>query len=158
MNELVNKSDELMPLTKEQLFEMRGKAVLVTHIDGTPMLYGMDRIAAILDSQSVYGNKNDIMAIYANHFTLGGSEYGLTWIAYPYEPFGKSEQKNGVVHGHWIFKDSTGGGFTEPIDTYICSKCGKVSEMSCAYISKDNFCKNCGAKMDEDTEREDDHA
>ena len=60
-----------------------------------------------------------------------------------------------VVHGHWIFKDSTGGGFTEPIDTYICSKCGKVSEMSCAYISKDNFCKNCGAKMDEDTERED---
>ena len=59
-----------------------------------------------------------------------------------------------VVHGHWIFKDSTGGGFTEPIDTYICSKCGKVSEMSCAYISKDNFCKNCGAKMDEDTEGE----
>ena len=78
------------PLAKVELFEKIGMAVLVGHVDGSPMMYGMDRIAAVLDTVPSFGSMGkDIIAIYGRNLTLGGSEYGISWVAYDYATFGK---------------------------------------------------------------------
>ena len=97
MAEYVSNSYKLKPLRKKDLYEMRGRAVLVAHPDGSPMLYGMNRVAAVLDTVPTYGEtRMGIVAIYGRGLTLGDSEYGVTWIAYDYnEPSGKSGQLEG---------------------------------------------------------------
>ena len=88
MTEPVNNSYKFKPLSKNDLYEMRGKAVLVSRTDGIPIMYGMDRVAAVLDTVAIYGeSKMGIVAIYGRGLTLGDSDYGITWVAYPYEQF-----------------------------------------------------------------------
>ena len=100
MSELVNSAYKFKSLRKSDLYEMRGKAVLVARIDGTPMMYGMDRVAAVLDTVAIYGeSKMGIVAIYGRGLTLGDSDYGITWVAYPYEQFGISEQLQAAQAG-----------------------------------------------------------
>ena len=75
----------LRPLEKSELLQKRGMAVLVEHTDGSHMLYGMDRVAAVIDTISIYGESQmGIVAIYGRGLTLGDSEYGRTWVAYDY--------------------------------------------------------------------------
>ena len=93
MNELVSNAYTLKPLEKSVLYEMRGRAVLVSHPDGTPMMYGMDRVAAVLDTVAIYGeSKLGIVAIYGKGMTLADSDYGFTWVAYDYEQFSNFDQ------------------------------------------------------------------
>ena len=88
----------LKPLEKSELFGMRGTAVLVAHTDGTPMLYGMDRVAAVLDTVSIYGEcKMGIVAIYGRGLTLGDSEYGISWVAYDYSAEAEEALKGGTA-------------------------------------------------------------
>ena len=93
--EPVNKSYELervaddgktlKPLDKSALLQKRGMAVLVASLDGKPMLYGMDRVAAVIDTVPIYGESHmGIVAIYGRGLTLGDSDYGITWVAYDY--------------------------------------------------------------------------
>ena len=49
-----------------------------------------------------------------------------------------------VKHGRWIWNSSPE--FGNPYGSYICSEC----ESKQAY--RENFCPNCGARMDGDTE------
>ena len=75
----------LKPLEKSDLLQKRGMAVLVEHTDGSHMMYGMDRVAAVIDTISIYGESQmGIVAIYGRGLTLGDSEYGRTWVAYDY--------------------------------------------------------------------------
>lgn len=63
---------------------------------------------------------------------------------------------DGKVHGHWIEHDEDAGDASDFRPE--CSVCGERSHMDdglYGYILSD-FCPNCGACMDEDTEREDD--
>ena len=54
-----------------------------------------------------------------------------------------------VVHGHWKF--GCGGSYNGilQVDLWDCSNCGE----SCGYKTK--YCPYCGAKMDEDGEKND---
>ena len=75
----------LKPLEKSDLLPKRGMAVLVASLDGKPMLYGMDRVAAVIDTVPIYGESHmGIVAIYGRSLTLGDSDYGITWVAYDY--------------------------------------------------------------------------
>ncbi len=47
-----------------------------------------------------------------------------------------------VKHGHWIYKEY---GYPTAIAFYKCSVCGNARGFDI-----DNYCPNCGAKMDED--------
>lgn len=88
MNEPVNNAYKLKHLLKSDLYEMRGRAILVSRTDGMPIMYGMDRVAAVLDTVAIYGeSKMGIVAIYGRGLTLGDSDYEITWVAYPYEQF-----------------------------------------------------------------------
>lgn len=50
-----------------------------------------------------------------------------------------------VVHGQWLLRHEGYGHYWE------CSVCRKNP---CIYVTKDtNYCPNCGARMDADTER-----
>lgn len=71
----------------------------------------------------------------------------------------KQPTVDSVVHGHWIDLGEHGDsnwqcdGRGRSWYLFKCSHCGnKITDMK--YL----FCPNCGACMDEDTEREDDHA
>lgn len=57
-----------------------------------------------------------------------------------------------VRHGKWIETqvetgDPFGGGNYYTIDVYACSECGEMFDISEAR----NYCPNCGARMDGDT-------
>ena len=100
MNEPVNDIYKLKPLNKSDLYDMCGEAVLVARTDGIPIMYGMDRVAAVLDTVAIYGeNKMGIVAIYGRGLTLGDSDYGITWVAYPYEQFKTTEQLQAAQAG-----------------------------------------------------------
>ena len=72
-------------LTKQDLKEKRGMAILIEKIDGTPIMYGMQRVAAVVDFVSTYGsNGQGIEAIYGHNLTMSDSDYGITWVAYNY--------------------------------------------------------------------------
>lgn len=72
-------------LLKEDLKEKIGMAILVENVDGTPIMNGMQRVAAILDFVNTYGrNERGIEAIYGHNLTFSDSDYGITWIAYNY--------------------------------------------------------------------------
>lgn len=53
-----------------------------------------------------------------------------------------------VRHGHWICD-----GGNEYVDHYHCSECGsKIDLCNEIYTEpKPNYCKNCGARMDKET-------
>ena len=46
--------------------------------------------------------------------------------------------------GKWIAKKDSWGEYVTTIDRYKCSECGEYDPM------KDNFCPNCGAKMEDE--------
>ena len=129
MNKLVNNDYTLKPLEKSALYEMRGRAVLVSHLDGTPMLYGMDRVAAVLDTVTIYGeSKQGIVAIYGRGLTLGDSEYGITWVAYDYELPEESKQLEAALGDLHIYAG--------------CKKC--VHNKSKTALTKCEFGGCCG--------------
>ncbi len=82
------------PLTYEQLYEKRGTAVLIASLDKKPVMYGMDRVAAVIDVVNVMGGKS-IVAIYGDRLTMGGSDYGITWVAYDYNNAEIANEKRG---------------------------------------------------------------
>ena len=51
-----------------------------------------------------------------------------------------------VVHGRWVVKYEIWGKNVKTVEGYKCSKCGGFS------FYQDNYCADCGAKMDEVTE------
>ena len=51
-----------------------------------------------------------------------------------------------VVHGHWVVKYDIWGKNVKTVEGYKCSKCDGF----CFY--QDNYCADCGARMDEVTE------
>ena len=55
-----------------------------------------------------------------------------------------------VVPGEWI-EDYNGNGWNDYWD-YTCSNCGKRYERADAVLYKANFCPNCGAKMNKESE------
>lgn len=62
-----------------------------------------------------------------------------------------------VKHGHWIDKTVWWGGIGRC--RYQCSVCGKYigykpNTAESGDMAKDNYCKNCGAKMDEEDDNE----
>lgn len=54
-----------------------------------------------------------------------------------------------IRHGRWIYKEYRTTK-DDAIGFYLCSECGRAN-----WIKEDNYCPNCGAKMDE-VEREND--
>lgn len=96
----------LKPLEKSDLLQKRGMAVLVESLDGKPMLYGMDRVAAVIDTVPIYGESHmGIVAIYGRGLTLGDSDYGITWVAYDYN---RSEKSNSSS-AHYVGVNTMGG-------------------------------------------------
>ena len=72
-------------LTKEDLREKRGMAILIENVNGTPIMNGMQRVAAVVDFVNTYGgNERGIEAIYGHNLTMSDSDYGITWVAYNY--------------------------------------------------------------------------
>jgi hypothetical protein len=66
-----------------------------------------------------------------------------------------------VVHGHWIYDPN---GMDWNLGAWRCSKCGCKNKniggderINPLLFAGSKYCPNCGAKMDEDTEREDVH-
>lgn len=52
-----------------------------------------------------------------------------------------------VVHAHWTYEIDD----LFPVDSMmICSNCGEYERLG----ANDNYCGNCGAKMDEEVEEE----
>jgi hypothetical protein len=65
-----------------------------------------------------------------------------------------------VVHGHWIYDPN---GMDWNLGAWRCSKCGCKNNniggderINPLLFAGSKYCPNCGAKMDEDTEREHD--
>ncbi len=53
-----------------------------------------------------------------------------------------------VVHAHWVLVDDYGKPFIDP--TYECSICKQLTTTP----RSEKFCHNCGAKMDEEAEED----
>ena len=133
--------DNLKRLNKSELFEKIGTAVLVGHVDGTPMMYGMDRIAAVLDTVPAFGSMGkEIVAIYGHNMTLGGSDYGVSWDAYEDE----QGKRDAVVHGRWVYEGYDG----RFVHSWHCSGCEHVIRGSANLTKAYSFCNRCGALMD----------
>jgi DNA-directed RNA polymerase subunit RPC12/RpoP len=140
----------LKPLEKSDLLQKRGMAVLVAHTDGTPMLYGMDRVAAVIDTVPIYGESHmGIVAIYGRGLTLGGSDYGIAWVAYDYN----SSEKSNSSSDHYVDANKMVGK-DEDNNVYTCSACGEPWTFDAGTPADYNmhYCPNCGAKMDKEAE------
>lgn len=82
------------PLTLDELREMaqRCEGIYICNIDGTPVLRDQKYCAAVLDFSRVFGSNGPrVHAIYGDNLTLGGDEYGKTWLAYRRPPEGEED-------------------------------------------------------------------
>lgn len=84
------------PLTLDELREMaqRCEGIYICNIDGTPVLRDQKYCAAVLDFSRVFGSNGPrVHAIYGDNLTLGGDEYGKTWLAYRRPPEGEKKHE-----------------------------------------------------------------
>ena len=64
---------------------------------------------------------------------------------FAFPPWAEFEDVAPVIHAHWILYDDSN-------DIWDCSNCKMHIFINVLYGNKANYCPNCGAIMDEETE------
>lgn len=79
MQELEHLQQENKPLTLDELREMAGKEAVYA-------VSGSKGYWCVIDTILQFGGGITIVAIYGQNATLGGGDYGETWLAYRHKP------------------------------------------------------------------------
>lgn len=62
----------------------------------------------------------------------------------------ENDDSEPVIHGHWV-KHDIGKGILMLSECSVCEACVHICEKNCA-LAYENYCPNCGARMDEEDE------
>lgn len=95
---------------------------------------------------SIYISKSDVLDLITEAYGSGSftdySDYSSLWDSVDDMPTADVQP---VKHGKWEYNDKPI--FGNPYGRYCCSLCGSAMDSR-----ENNYCPNCGARMDGDTE------